>query len=146
MLTVTAYSTLMFIVNIVLGAVIFLAILQQGKSTFGIASVASWVFFIISLSFFLSGGFVKFISQLGISLSPIIYALIAIYSTIELRLFSNLKVREGMRTAIAFSLIFILLLIVDFFMVKNAALIPFFSISWAFILTLFIGIKNRNIK
>ncbi|SHH41509.1 hypothetical protein [Thermosipho atlanticus] len=146
MLSVTAYSTLMFIVNIVLGAVLALGIIQQGKSTFGIASVTAWIFFVISLSFFISGGFSHFFSQLGISLSPIIYALIGIFSIIELKLLGNLQVRQGMRLAILFSLIFIAFLIIDFFVVKNATLISLFSIGWAYIITLIVGIKNRNIK
>lgn len=146
MLSVTAYSTLMFIANIVLGAVLALGIIQQGKSTFGIASVTSVVFFIVSLAFFVSGGFIHFFSLLGFSLSPILYILISIYSIIEMRLFSNLQVRKAMRIAILFALIFIVLLIIDLFYVKNAALIPLFSISWAFLITLIVGIKNRNIK
>lgn len=146
MFSVTAYSTLMFIVNIVLGAVLALGIIQQGKSTFGIASVASWVFFLVSLVFFISGGFINFLSQLGFSLSPFLFGLIGIYSIIEMRLFSNLKVREGMRVSIVFSLIFIILLIIDFFYVKNSVLIPLFSIGWAYVIMLIVGIKNRNIK
>ncbi|MDN5324714.1 MAG: hypothetical protein PWP02_424 [Thermosipho sp. (in: thermotogales)] len=142
----TAFSTLMFIANIVLGAVLALGIIQQGKSAFGISSVTSWLYFGISIAFFISGGFLNFLSKLGFSLSPILYALIGIYSIIELRLFSNLKVREGMRISIVFSLIFIALLIIDFFYVKNAALIPLFSIGWSYVITLIVGYKNRNIK
>jgi len=146
MLSATAFSTLMFIANIVLGAVLALGIIQQGKSAFGISSVTSWLYFGISIAFFISGGFLNFLSKLGFSLSPILYALIGIYSIIELRLFSNLKVREGMRISIVFSLIFIALLIIDFFYVKNAALIPLFSIGWSYVITLIVGYKNRNIK
>ncbi|QTA37651.1 hypothetical protein JYK00_07930 [Thermosipho ferrireducens] len=146
MLTVTAYSTLMFIANIVLGAVLVLGIVQQAKSTFGIASVTSMVYLIISLSFFASGGFTRFLTRLGFSISPFAYALLSIISIMLLKNFGSLKVREGMRFSIVASLLMILILIFDFFWVGNAAMISLFSIGWAYVIMLFVGYTHRNIK
>lgn len=146
MLGVTAYSVLVFIINIVLGIVIALGIIQQGKSTFGISSVVAWVFFVVSLLFFISGGFGEFFGKLGLSLSPLSYLVIAIFSMLEVKDISSLKVRQAMRKAILFSLILLIFLIVDFIWVKSAALIALFSIGWSYIIVLIFGIKNRNIK
>ncbi|ABR31576.1 hypothetical protein SU69_08775 [Thermosipho melanesiensis] len=146
MLSVTAYTVLIFIINILIGIVISLGIIQQGKSSFGISSVIAWVVFVISLVFFISGGFTEFFAKLGLSLSPILYLVLAIYSMLQIKNLSNLNIRQAMRNGIMFSLIFILFLIIDVFWVKNAVNISLISIGWSYVITLIYAYKNRNIE
>lgn len=146
MLGVTAYAVLVFIINIVIGLVLLLGVIQQAKSSFGISSVVSWVFFAVSLAFFASGGFVNFYSKLGLSISPVAYLVIAIYSMLAASDISKLNIRKAMRKAILFSIIMIVFLIIDLIWVKDAAFVALFSIGWAYVITLIFGIKNRNIE
>ncbi|MFN3691840.1 MAG: hypothetical protein ACK4R7_03000 [Fervidobacterium sp.] len=145
MTNVNAYSVLMFIANIVLAAPIILGILQQSKASMNIANVVSVVYIFISLGFF-SGDFKAFFSKLGLSISPVAYVIIAILTFLVARDFNELRVRNGMRKSVLMGLIIIALNVFDFFKVKSAALIPLFSISWAFALGIIIGIMKWNIE
>ncbi|MBT1248740.1 MULTISPECIES: hypothetical protein [unclassified Thermosipho (in: thermotogales)] len=146
MLGVTAYSVLMCIVNILLGILLTLGIIQQGKSVFGISTVMAWLFFVISLLFFLTGGFVEFFTKLGLSISPVVYLVIAIYSMFEMKDLASLNIRSAMRKGILFSIILIAFLVIDALWVKNAVYISSFSIGWSYVVTLIFGIKNRNLE
>lgn len=145
MTNVNAYSVLMFIANIVLAVPIVLGVLQQSKASMNIANVVSAVYVFISLGFF-SGDFKSFFSKLGLSISPITYVIIAILTFLIARDFNELRVRNGMRKSVFMGLIIIALNIFDLFTVKSAALIPLFSITWAFVLSIIIGIMKWNIE
>lgn len=145
MTNVNAYSVLMFIANIILSVPILLSLLQQSKAAMNIANVVSIVYILISVGFF-SGSFSTFFQKLGISISPIAYAIIAVFTFIIARDFGNLKVRQGMRKAFVMGVIGVTLNVIDFFTVKSAALIPLFSITWAFVITIIISIMKWNVE
>lgn len=145
MTNINAYSVLMFIANIVLAVPIILAILQQSKASMNIANVVSVVYFIISISFF-SDDFKAFFLKLGISISPVAYAILAVLTFIIAKDFGELKVRNGMRKSVYLSIIIVALNIIDFFIVGNAALIPLFSLTWAFVVSIIIGLMKWNVQ
>ncbi|MGC8955740.1 MAG: hypothetical protein ACP5JS_06595 [Fervidobacterium sp.] len=145
MTNINAYSVLMFIANIVLAVPLILAIIQQSKAAMNIANVVSVVYILISLGFF-SGEFKAFFSKLGLSISPVAYVIISIFTFLIARDFGELKVRNGIRKAVFLGIIMILLNILDFFYVGNAALIQLFSLTWAFAIYVIVGIMKWNIK
>lgn len=145
MTNVNAYSVLMFIANIVLAAPIILSMLQQSKASMNIANVVSVVYIFISLGFFL-GDFKIFFSKLGVSISPIAYAIIAVFTFLIARDFSELRVRHGMRKAVFMGIVIVILNIIDFVTIKSAALIPLFSLTWAFVVCIIVGFMKWNIE
>lgn len=145
MTNINAYSVLMFIANIVLAVPIILAVLQQSKASMNIANVVSIVYFMISIGFF-SDDFKAFFSKLGISISPIAYIIIGIFTFFIARDFGELKVRDGMRKSVFLGLIIVALNIFDFFRVGNASLIPLLSLTWAFVISIVIGVMKWNIQ
>ncbi len=145
MTNVNAYSVLMFIANIILSVPILLSLFQQSKAAMNIANVVSIVYTLISIGFF-SGGFGMFFQKLGLSISPIAYIIIAVFTFIIARDFGNLKVRQGMRKAFIMGVIGVALNVIDFFTVKSAALIPLFSITWAFVIVIIISIMKWNVE
>lgn len=145
MTNINAYSVLMFIANIVLAVPIILAVLQQSKASMNIANVVSVVYFIISISFF-SDDFKAFFTKLGISISPVAYAVIAVFTFMIAKNFGELKVRDGMRKSVYLGITLVALNIVDFFIVGNAALIPLFSLTWAFVICIVVGLMKWNVQ
>ncbi|MCX7653771.1 MAG: hypothetical protein N2Z58_03705 [Fervidobacterium sp.] len=145
MTNINAYSVLMFIANIVLAVPIILAVLQQSKASMNIANVVSIVYFMISIGFF-SDDFKAFFSKLGISISPVAYIIIGIFTFFIARDFGELKVRDGMRKSVFLGLIIVALNIFDFFRVGNASLIPLLSLTWAFVISIVIGVMKWNIQ
>ncbi|AMW32919.1 hypothetical protein SAMN04488510_12110 [Fervidobacterium changbaicum] len=145
MTNVNAYSVLMFIANIVLAVPILLAVVQQAKASMNIANVVSAVYILISVGFF-SGDFKAFFTKLGLSISPVAYVILAVFTFLIARDFGELRVRQGMRKAVLMSVIMIVLNIIDFFWVKSAALIPLFSITWTYVAVIVIGIMKWNIE
>ena len=87
-----------------------------------------------------------FFQKLGLSISPIAYIIVAVFTFIIARDFANLKVRQGMRKAFVMGTIGVALNVIDFFTVKSAALIPLFSITWAFVITIIISIMKWNVE
>ncbi|MGQ9855294.1 MAG: hypothetical protein ACUVQF_01005 [Fervidobacterium sp.] len=144
MTNVNAYSVLMFIANIILAVPIILSVIQQSKASMNIANVVSVVYILISVSFF-SGDFKTFFTKLGLSISPVAYVILAVLTFIIARDFGELRVRQGMRKTVYMSILMIALNVIDFFWVKSAAFIPLFSITWAFVVVLIIGITKWNI-
>ncbi|MEN3042342.1 MAG: hypothetical protein ABDH59_03440 [Fervidobacterium sp.] len=145
MTNINAYSVLMFIANIVLAVPIILAVLQQSKASMNIANVVSIVYFMISIGFF-SDDFKAFFSKLGISISPVAYIIIGIFTFFIARDFGELKVRDGMRKSVFLGIIIVALNIFDFFRVGNASLIPLLSLTWAFVISIIIGVMKWNIQ
>ncbi|HCI29139.1 MAG TPA: hypothetical protein PKI14_13450 [Fervidobacterium sp.] len=145
MTNINAYSVLMFIANIVLSVPILLSIVQQSKSAMNIANVVSIVYILISFGFF-STDFATFFTKLGLSLSPVTYIILAIFTFFIARDFSKLNVRQGIRKSFVMGVIIIVLNVIDFFWVKSAAYIPLISITWAAVITVIISLKKWNIE
>ncbi|ANE42063.1 MAG: hypothetical protein ACK4EZ_01170 [Fervidobacterium pennivorans] len=145
MTNVNAYSVLMFIANIVLAVPILLAVIQQAKASMNIANVVSAVYILISLGFF-SGDFKLFFSKLGLSISPVAYVILAVFTFLIAKDFGELRVRQGMRKAVLMGAIMIVLNVIDIFWVKSAALIPLFSITWAYVIVIIVGVMKWNIE
>ncbi len=145
MTNINAYSVLMFIANIVLAVPFILSVIQQSKASMNIANVVSAVYILISVAFF-SGDFKAFFLKLGLSISPVTYVILTVFSFLIARDFGELRVKHGMRKAVYMSILMALINIVDFFWVKSAALIPLFSITWAFVIVAVIGIMKWNIE
>jgi len=144
MTNINAYSVLMFIANLVLAVPFLLSVIQQSKAAMNIADVVSAVYVLISVSFF-SGDFKAFFLKLGLSISPIAYVILAVFSFLIAQDFGELRVRQGMRKTVYMGLVMVLLNVIDFFWVKSAALIPLFSITWAFVIVIIVGIMKWNI-
>ncbi|WP_448375076.1 hypothetical protein [Fervidobacterium sp.] len=144
MTNINAYSVLMFIANLVLAVPFLLSVIQQSKASMNIANVVSTVYILISVSFF-SGDFKAFFLKLGLSISPIAYLILAVFSFLIARDFGELRVRQGMRKSVYMGLVMFLLNVIDFLWVKSAALIPLFSITWAFVIVTIMGIMKWNI-
>ncbi len=145
MLQIQAYPVLMFIANLIIAIPILLSLLQQSKASMNIVTTISIAYIFISLGFF-SANFAGFFKNLGLSISPIAYTLIAIFAFLIAKKFSNLDIKSGMRLSILFGAVMLTINLVDLFWVKSAAYISFLSISWAYVAALFIGYKNRNLE
>lgn len=145
MTNLNAYGVLMFIANIVLIFPIVLAVLQQAKASMNVALVVSIVYLFISVGFF-SENFPKFFSRIGLTISPVCYALIAIFAFFIARDFGELRVRQGIRKTFWLSVTVIAMNIFDFFWVGTAALIPLISMTWGFGITTYLAITKWNIQ